>query len=255
MTIVNIEEIKNDNLPKFKAIKESQDIYVPGIDANNISKRNGMIYVLTGSGGSGKTNLLLNLFKNRHCYRGKFSNIFYFCPESSFLSVINHPFSKHDKVYHSLTVELLLSIYDQLNDLKNGSTKNGSNNDSESEDEIEYNCVIIDDFANDLKNNEIEKILNMMLIKSRHLRCSFIFTLQSYYYMPKIFRKQITYITIFKSKNIAEFESIAHELLNLNKDDGLKLYNYIYNGDYAHLDIDTVQNLIYKNFNQLILTE
>ena len=94
-----------------------------------------------------------------------------------------------------------------------------------------------------------------MLIKSRHLRCSFIFTLQSYYYMPKIFRKQITYITIFKSKNIAEFESIAHELLNLNKDDGLKLYIYIYNSEYTHLDIDTVQNLIYKNFNQLILTE
>ena len=73
--------------------------------------------------------------------------------------------------------------------------------------------------------------------------------------MPKIFRKQITYITIFKSKNIAEFESIAYELLNLNKDDGLKLYNYIYDSDYAHLDIDTVQNIIYKNFNQLIIKE
>ena len=251
MTIVKIDEIKNDNLPKFKAIKETQDIYVPGIECNNISKRNGMIYVLTGSGGSGKTNLLLNLFKNRHCYRGKFSNIFYFCPESSFLSVINHPFKTHDKVYHSLTVELLMNIYEQLNDLKNGTNKTGS----DSEDEIEYNCVIIDDFASDLKNNEIEIVLNMMLIKSRHLRCSFIFTLQSYYYMPKIFRKQITYITIFKSKNIAEFESIAHELLNLNKDDGLKLYNYIYDSDYAHLDIDTVQNIIYKNFNQLIIKE
>ena len=31
MTIVKIDEIKNDNLPKFKAIKETQDIYVPGI--------------------------------------------------------------------------------------------------------------------------------------------------------------------------------------------------------------------------------
>ena len=144
-----------------------------------------------------------------------------------------------------------MSIYEQLNDLKNGTNKTGS----DSEDEIEYNCVIIDDFASDLKNNEIEIFLNLMLIKSRHLRCSFIFTLQSYYYMPKIFRKQITYITIFKSKNIAEFESIAHELLNLNKDDGLKLYNYIYDSDYAHLDIETVQNIIYKNFNQLIIKE
>ena len=144
-----------------------------------------------------------------------------------------------------------MNIYEQLNDLKNGTNKTGS----DSEDEIEYNCVIIGDFASDLKNNKIKFFVNMMLIKSRHLICSFIFTLQSYYYMPKIFRKQITYITIFKSKNIAEFESIAHELLNLNKDDGLKLYNYIYDSDYAHLDIDTVQNIIYKNFNQLIIKE
>ena len=76
MTITNIFEIQNTKLPKFQVIKENQDIYVPGIDAANISKRNGMIYVLTGSGGSGKTNLLLNLFKNRHCYRNKFHNIY-----------------------------------------------------------------------------------------------------------------------------------------------------------------------------------
>ena len=251
MTIIDIEEIKNIKIPKFKPIKESQEIYIPGIEAANISKRNGMIYVLTGSGGSGKTNLLLNLFKNRHCYRGKFNNIYYFCPQSSFLSVIRHPFEKHNKVYHELTVEILMSIYEQLNDLKEGKDKT----DSDSDDEPEYNCIIIDDFADVLKSKDIISMLNTFIIKARHLRCAFIFTLQSYYYMPKIIRKQVTYITIFKPKNVAEFDSIARELLNLNKDDALKLYNYIYDQDYSHLDLDTVQNKIYKNFNELILKE
>ena len=251
MTIINIEEITNKKMPKFNAIKESQDIYVPGIAAENISKRNGMIYVLTGSGGSGKTNLLLNLFKNRYCYRNKFHNLFYFCPEASFLSVIRHPFEKHDKVYHTLTVDILTGIYEQLCDLKAGKDKT----DSDSDDEPEYNCIILDDWADVLKQKDIESVLNMMLIKARHLRCSFIFTLQSYYYFPKILRKQITYITIFKPKNVEEWYSISHELLNLNKDDGLKLYNYIYGANYNHLDIDTVQNIVYKNFNQLILKE
>ena len=91
MTIA-ITEIVNTNLPKFQIIKESQDLFIPGIDAANIPKRNGMISIYTGSGGSGKTNLLLNLFKNRHCYKGKFNNIWYFCPQSSFLSVVKHPF-------------------------------------------------------------------------------------------------------------------------------------------------------------------
>ena len=207
MTIIDIEEIKNIKIPKFKPIKESQEIYIPAIEAANISKRNGMIYVLTGSGGSGKTNLLLNLFKNRHCYRGKFNNIYYFCPQSSFLSVIRHPFEKHNKVYHELTVEILMSIYEQLNDLKEGKDKT----DSDSDDEPEYNCIVIDDFADVLKSKDIISMLNTFIIKARHLRCTFIFTLQSYYYMPKIIRKQVTYITIFKPKNVAEFDSIARD--------------------------------------------
>ena len=152
-----------------------------------------MVNIFTGSGGSGKTNLLLNLFKNRHCYRNKFHNIFYFCPEASFLSVLKHPFEKHDKVYHTMTVDILHSIYEELCDLKSGKNKTES-------DEIQYNCIIVDDFADVLKQKDIEKVLNMMLIKARHLRCAFIFTLQSYYYFPKILRKQLTYITIFKPK-------------------------------------------------------
>ena len=73
--------------------------------------------------------------------------------------------------------------------------------------------------------------------------------------MPKIIRKQATYITIFKPKNVEEWYSISRELLNLNQVDGLKLYNYVYDQNYNHLDLDTVQNLVFKNFNQLILKE
>ena len=118
-------------------------------------------------------------------------------------------------MYHELTSEILLSVYDQLCELKEGKDKT----DSDDDDEVEYNCIILDDWANDLKNKDIQKVLNMMLIKARHLRCAFIFTLQSYYYFPKTLRKQITNITIFKTKNVAEFDSIAHELLNLNQAD------------------------------------
>ena len=150
-----------------------------------------------------------------------------------------------------MTVDILHSIYEELNDLKSGKNKA----DSDDEDEIQYNCIILDDWADVLKDKDIEKVLNMFIIKARHLRCAFIFTLQSYYYFPKILRKQITYVTIFKPKNVAEFESIAHELLNLNKDDGLKLYNYVFDENYNHLDLDTVQNLTFKNFNLLQIKE
>jgi uncharacterized protein involved in tolerance to divalent cations len=105
--------------------------------------------------------------------------------------------------------------------------------------------------ASSLKENDIAKQLNKMLIKARHISCAFVFTLQSYYYFPKILRKQIVFITIFKPKNVEEWNSISKELLNMNKEDALVLYNYIYSEPYAHLDLDTVDNKVYKNFNLL----
>ena len=96
-----------------------------------------MVYILTGSGGSGKTNLLLNLFKNRHCYRNKFHNLFYFCPEASFLSVLKHPFEKHDKVYHTMTVDILHSIYEELCDLKVVKIKQNQTT------QMKYNIIVL----------------------------------------------------------------------------------------------------------------
>ena len=121
----------------------------------------------------------------------------------------------------------------------------------EEERELQYSICIIDDFADALKDIDIQKQLSKMLIKSRHLCCAFVFTLQSYFYIPKILRKQITNITIFKPKNAEEWNTIAKELLNLNQDDGLILYNYVFNEPYSHLDIDTLTNELFKNFNKL----
>ena len=52
MTIKEIIEVKNNQMVKMTPIKERQDIYIPDITNDNISKRNGMVYCLTGSGGS-----------------------------------------------------------------------------------------------------------------------------------------------------------------------------------------------------------
>ena len=86
MTITEIKELDNPVKDKMKPIKEKQDIYIPDIVNKNISRRNGMIYCLTGSGGSGKTNLLLQSFKSKNMYRNKFHNIYYS------ISVLPHHF-------------------------------------------------------------------------------------------------------------------------------------------------------------------
>ena len=212
---MEIQEIQNTNFPKLKPVKEIMNIKIPNITDENIPHRNGFIWVLCGSGGSGKTSLMLNFFKSNLLYKQKFHNIFYICPESSFLSVKNHPFKDHPNLSHDLTADYLNSLYNYLVTLKeanlNDKKDDNYNDDIEDinksktkKDKTEYNCIIIDDFADALKNIELQKVLSKMLIKARHINTAFIFTVQSYYYFPKILRKQITYITIFKPKNNEE---------------------------------------------------
>jgi hypothetical protein len=263
MSIKSIVETPNPDALVMKPIKEQQDIYIPDIVDQNIPNRNGFIYITTGSGGSGKSSCMGNMFKSRNMYRGRFNNIYYFIPEASFLSADpkSNPFATHDKIYHELTPELLEEIYKELVGKKELATKEKpilkgayadcEDPEEEEEHEIEYSCIIIDDFADALKDKGIQKQLNKMLIKARHICCAFIFTLQSYYYFPKILRKQLTNITIFKPKNYEEWATLAGELMNMNKEDALTLYNYVFNEKYTHLDIDTLTNTYYKNFNKL----
>jgi KaiC/GvpD/RAD55 family RecA-like ATPase len=246
MPIVDIKEEFNKDIKSIKPVKEKMDKYVKDIP-HGISNRNGMIYLLVGSGGSGKTSLLLNQFRKGGSYHKKFHNLYLFTPSISFMSVQNHPFEKHDKVYHELTRDSLEELYSELKERK-------EDYDSDDDEEMEYNCVVIDDFASSLKEKDVQKLLNTMLIKARHLNTCFIFTLQSYLYFPKMLRKQTTYATIFKPKNREEWNSINQELLQMKEDDARKIYDYVFGQEYSHLDVDTIENKLYRNFNPLVIT-
>ena len=238
---MKITETPSD-LPNTAPIKEVMDVYIPNVNVN-LPNRNGFIYTLIGSGGSGKTSLLLSMFRSSRYYRSKFDNIYLITPQSSFLSVEKHPFSEHDKVYHELTPELLEHIYYEVSNLKETNIDEGI--------PPEYNLIIVDDYANHLKDNDLIRSLNKMLIKARHLNTAFVFTLQSYNLFPLTLRKQITNMTLFKPKNQQEWHVVTNELLNMTKDNAVELYDYIYDKNYQHMDVDTVENKIYKNFNLL----
>ena len=238
-----ISELKND-LPLIKPVKEIMSLYIDEINPN-IPNRNGFIYALIGSPGSGKSSLLLSLFRTKNYYKNKFNHIYLITPESSFLSVKNHPFEKHGKVYHELNSEILDNIYNELVEIKKDCIDNNF--------EFEHACMIIDDFASDLKDKELIKSLKQLLIKSRHIGCSFVFTLQAFNLFPLVLRKLLTNISLFKPKNKIELESVRRELINMSEQDTTELMNYVFDFEYNHLDIDTNTNQLRKNFNLLII--
>lgn len=246
MTITEITETPNTEIKPQKPIKEAMDIYIDGIP-EGISRRNGMIYLLVGAGGSGKTSLMLSQFRRGGAYHKKYHHVYYFCPSASFHSVEKHPFEKHDKVFHELTYDALSQLHDELLDRKDKLV--------EDEEPMEYSLVIIDDMANDLKDKNILKMLNKMLIKARHLNTGFIFTLQSYLYMPRILRKQVTYATVFKPRTRAEWQTLNEEIIQKDDRDAKKIFDYVFDAPYTHLDIDAFEGVFYKNFNRLNITD
>ncbi len=236
-----ITEVEND-LPKIKPVKEIMNIFIDGIDSN-LPNRNGFIYALIGSPGSGKSSLLLSLFRDRNYYKKKIKNIFLITPENSFTSVMNHPFARHPHVYHELSHDVLENIYENLMQIKSDNIRDDY--------EVETSCLIIDDYASDLKDKELITILKRFCTKSRHLSCAIIFTLQAYNLFPLVLRKMLTNITMFKPKNKVELESIRKELINLNEEKTQELMDYVFDVEYNHLDIDTTTNQIRKNFRLL----
>jgi hypothetical protein len=166
-----------------------------------------------------------------------------FTPLTSFLSVKKHPFADHDKVFHELDCDILEDIQDELLSIKEDCVDNDY--------EMENSLIVIDDMGGDIKDKHLIKCLNKMILKTRHINCSWVFTLQSYYMMPKIIRKQMNYITIFKPKNMEEWLSISKEVFGIAKDKQQMLYDYCFSEPYQHLDLDLRTSRMFKNFNEL----
>ena len=173
---MKIEEIPSQ-LPSANPVKEIMGVNINGINPA-LPHRNGFIYTLIGAPGTGKSSLLLSLFKSKDFYRGKFEKVFLLTPESSFLSVHNHPFKNHTDVSHELTEEMLATVYEDCLDRKQTAI--------EEKEQIEHTCLIIDDFASELKEQYIILALKRLLTKSRHIALSVIFTLQSYTMYPMV---------------------------------------------------------------------
>ena len=70
MTITEIIETPNKELEKI--LKEKMDLYVEGVPGFLPNYRNGSIALFCGSGGSGKTQLLMHLFSKKRYYRNTY---------------------------------------------------------------------------------------------------------------------------------------------------------------------------------------
>ena len=215
--------------------------------------------LISGSPGSGKTNLLIQLLmshstkkvkKNRYYY-GLFDKIELISPS---LATLPEAFKKNlddSQKHNKFSDELIEKI---INEFYQGDNTN--------------NLLLLDDCIKDLNRS---KILSKIFLNRRHIcqnndkqteenpytaSLSIIVTSQKFSLLPLEFRAALSDIIVFKSSNKSEINRIKDELLfDLSPEDQDKLLNESWRLPYSFLYIkpnNTLENKYFIKFDKVV---
>jgi hypothetical protein len=234
---VYIEELKKPNLPPTKmncddCIDPKLNIYPMIQDSFSKTSFN----VCLGSMGSGKTSLIVSLIKG--IFKKCFHSIYVIMPPNSRASLENDIFSKlpQEQVYDDLNENVLNDIYEKA--------KNDSS-------EGYYTLLIIDDFQNMFKQTNIEKILQKLILKMRHIRTTTFLLQQNVKSLPRNLRMLVSnYITFDLGKS--QMMDLFDESIQLDKNKFQQIMDLGFKQKYDWLLINLRNKNIYAKFDKII---
>lgn len=171
--------------------------------------------IVSGLMGQGKTTLAVQMINS--LYKGCFADIYVVMPENSIASIPDKVnFTKHldpeEHLYHTYDEDTLNTIYDKLQE----NAENGN-----------HSLLVVDDFGNDYKNKACEKLMNRIIIRMRHLRCSVMVLCQNIYQLPKKMREVASCLVSYNLGK-SQMEKIFREFMNMKPEefaDVMKLYS------------------------------
>jgi hypothetical protein len=195
---------------------------------------------ITGSAGSGKTSMLVNLLTSPQAYKKAFHAVHCIIPAHSVASLKKNIFAKHPRMHDELNFVTLDRIYEQV--MKDAEEKMSS-------------LLIMDDVTASLKNLEIQMLLKKIIFNRRHYRLSIICLVQSYNAMPLAVRKTISHLACYKPRNKKEMAAIWEELIFLDKETGEALQRFVFDKPYSFLFACADTNELYKKFDRILIKD
>jgi hypothetical protein len=244
-------KIRENAKPEFEVCKMVCDFELhPSLNKYDLTKflNTHTTNLIIGRPGSGKSNLLYQLFskgntengKKFSIYRKRFQNIFYFCPPSSAGSMgSNNIFDKlpNEKKFGELNSENLKAVMDYIKE----------------EDPKYSNMIIIDDCASQLKGDAM-KLLKELFMNKRHLRTSVIVVSQTWYSVPKDIRRLFDNLFCFRvSKD--EMNNIMNEIVESKKQYADEISRIVFNKKYKWMFININTQRIFDGFDELIFPD
>ena len=193
--------------------------------------------MFVGKPESGKTSLVVSLFKSKEMLHRIYHNIYLFQPSHSRASMKDDIFDSISNKYDELTYENLENVINQIKD----------------EDPKYCNCVIFDDQGAYLKDKSTKKLLKELIYNRRHLRTSIFFLCQTFLSVEKDIRKLFSHLFVFRVSK-KELELIFDELVEQSKEMVLPISKLVYDQPYNFLFMNTDSGRLFKNFDEILFS-
>jgi tRNA A37 threonylcarbamoyladenosine biosynthesis protein TsaE len=192
--------------------------------------------IISGSSGSGKTNLVKNLLLNKKFYKNRFDNIYIM----SSTYYINNDYEDIDvdvvsTTYNEDFIDTILELQNEnLDDTKG--------------------LLIIDDMSGMLPKSQNSKLANLFF-RARHHNLSIMLLTQYYYNVPKNIRCNCSNIIIFNTENQNELKSLtAENCCHLKDQNFMSVFKYACNEPYSFLHIDYNEKNKHKRYRKKFQT-
>lgn len=192
--------------------------------------------------GSGKTSLLISLFKDKNLMRKVYDNIVLVMPKQSLMSL-----KAKDNVFKKLSLEKYYENLENIDQIREQIKYYAQ--------EGETTCLILDDVATYLKDGYVQRALSDIVLNRRHFKCSIILLTQIYNKMPLVIRKMINVAVILFRPAKKEMNDMFNELLEYNEDISHQIYNIAFKKPFDQLWIDVPNQLVYANADRILVSE
>jgi len=199
--------------------------------------------IFAGLMGQGKSTKVLQLLGS--IFRKCFEHVYVIIPEISLHSIDekSNLYKKYlddgEHLYYEYTPEVLQTIYEKL--LANS-------------EEGHHSLVICDDFGSEFKSSkECERILNKIIIKMRHLRCTVFLLAQGITQLPLKWRQMATNLIMFNLGK-SQLERVFNETMQMSVDQFNSVCS-LYREPHDCLMISLRHRRIFKDFDEVILKD
>jgi GTPase SAR1 family protein len=199
--------------------------------------------LVVGAPSSGKSSLMEYLLKDKVAYNKKYDCVILVSPATSLKAFEGSIWEDHpaEKKFDELNAQNLADIIKLV---------------EEHRDEDKNSLLVLDDVQSNLKDAWVEKKLVQLFSNFRHLRLSIWILAQNLILVPKQIRILAQFYYLFQPHHRAEFDYIRDEVLAwLPRKTVMEVIKYVYDEPHNFLLVNKKKKLLYKNFNELKISD